>query len=221
MLDDLLLVVAAELLVALAADAEELDRLAVGDQRIGLLARKSHDRRVERPAQAALGGADEQQVHLVIAGAAQQRGRGVEPGDRGGDIAEHLVHALGIGPRRLRRDLRAPQLRGRDHLHRLGDLLRRLGGGDAHAHVFERGHVSPDLAARSSAPLSPCGEGWGEGGPARTFPQPSPASGRGDRPKSRCAVLNMITQTSWRSRRSPSSACRRWHRRDRVSRGWR
>ena len=62
-----------------------------------------------------------------------------DAGDRRGDIAQHLVHALGIGPRRLRRGLRAAQLRGRDHLHGLGDLLRRLGGGDAVAQVLEAG----------------------------------------------------------------------------------
>src|SRR5262249_26055367 len=56
-LDDLPLVEAAQLLIALAADAEELDLLALGRQRVGALAREPHDRRVERAAQAALGGA--------------------------------------------------------------------------------------------------------------------------------------------------------------------
>ncbi len=149
-LDDLLLVEATQLLVALAADAEELDLLAFRHQRIGPLAREPHDRRVERAAQSALGGADHEQMHAVAAGAGEQPRRRVEVADRGGDVAEHLVHALGIGPRRLGRRLRAPQLRGRDHLHGLGDLLRRLGGGDAHAHVLEAGHLSARITQTSS-----------------------------------------------------------------------
>ena len=54
------LVLAPELLVALAADAEELDLLAFGDQRIRPLTREPHDRRIERPAQPALGRAHDQ-----------------------------------------------------------------------------------------------------------------------------------------------------------------
>ena len=43
-------------------------------------------------------------------------------------------------PRRLRRVLSAAQLGRGDHLHRLGDLPRRLYRGDAVAHVFEARH---------------------------------------------------------------------------------
>src|SRR5207344_1861641 len=150
-LDDVLLVEAAELLVTLAADAEELHLLAFGHQRIGALAREPHDRRVEGPAQAALGGADKKQMHLLIAGSREQPRRRAEVAHRSGDAAEHLAHALGIGTRSLGRRLRAPQLGGRHHLHRLGDLLRRLGGGDAHAHVLEAGHRSRSIR------LSRCG----------------------------------------------------------------
>jgi Zn-dependent M28 family amino/carboxypeptidase len=57
-LDDLLLEGAAQLLVALAADAEELDLFALVHQRQRALARQPHDRRVEGAAQAALAGAD-------------------------------------------------------------------------------------------------------------------------------------------------------------------
>ena len=81
MLDDLLLVEAAQLLVALAADAEELDLLPSAISG-GALARQPHDRRVERAAQAALGGADHEQMHLVAAGAGQQRRRRAEVADR-------------------------------------------------------------------------------------------------------------------------------------------
>ncbi len=59
-LDDLLLIEPAQLLEALAADAQEFDGLALASEAIGVLARKPHDRRIERAAQAALGGADDQ-----------------------------------------------------------------------------------------------------------------------------------------------------------------
>ena len=71
-LDDLRGVLAAELVGALAADAEDFEVLPCRRQRVDLLAREPHDRRVERAAQAALGGADHQQMHLVLAGAGQQ-----------------------------------------------------------------------------------------------------------------------------------------------------
>src|SRR5262245_8960048 len=95
-LDDLLLILAAQLLVALAADAEELDLLAFAGQRGGALARQPHDRRIERPTQAALGGADHEQPHAVAAGAGEEPGRRAEVADRGGDVAEHLAHVVGI-----------------------------------------------------------------------------------------------------------------------------
>src|SRR3979411_883975 len=99
MLDDLLLVEAAELLVALAADAEKLDLLALGHQRIRALAREPDDCRIERATQAPLGGADQEQMHLLAAGSKQQPRRRAEVADRSGDAAEDLAHALGIGTR--------------------------------------------------------------------------------------------------------------------------
>src|SRR4051794_11145481 len=69
--DDVALVLAAQLLVALLADAEDLDLLAVSQKPVGVLAREPHDRRVERAAQTALGCAHEQEMHPVAAGAAQ------------------------------------------------------------------------------------------------------------------------------------------------------
>src|SRR5580692_1787560 len=109
-LDDLLGIEAAQLIVALAADAEELDLFAFGHQRIGALAGEPHDRGVERPAQAAFSGADQEQMLLIAAGAAQQPRRIVEPGDGSRDIAEHRVHVAGIGPRRLGGGLGTAQL---------------------------------------------------------------------------------------------------------------
>src|SRR5713101_2913608 len=94
-LQDLTAVLPPQLLEALAADAEELDLLALGDERAGALAGKPHDRRVERPAQYALGRAHDQQVHLLASGAGEQFWRPFEADDAARDIAEHLVHVLG------------------------------------------------------------------------------------------------------------------------------
>src|SRR3990170_1497327 len=128
-LDDLLFVLAAELLEPLAADAQELDLLALAAEHIGALAGKPHDRRVERAAQPALAGAHEQEVHLLAAGSGQEPGSRRHVRHRRRDVAEHALHALGIGARGLGGRLRASELGGRHHLHGLGDLLRRLGGG--------------------------------------------------------------------------------------------
>ena len=49
-------------------------------------------------------------------------------------------HPLREGARGLGGRLRPAQLGGRDHLHGLGDLLRRLDGGDAVAEVFQCSH---------------------------------------------------------------------------------
>src|SRR3546814_18237419 len=68
--------VATQLVAALLADAENLHRLAGGGQFLDLAAGELDDRRVEGAAQAALGGGDHQQMHLVLAGADQQT-RGV------------------------------------------------------------------------------------------------------------------------------------------------
>src|SRR5262249_56534721 len=109
MLDNLFLVSTAKLLVAFAADTKELDLLAFGRKCICPLARKTHDRRVERTAQATLGGAYQQEMHPVAAGSGQQSRRRAEIADRGGDIAKHLRHLPGVGTRGLGHDLRTPQ----------------------------------------------------------------------------------------------------------------
>jgi hypothetical protein len=140
-LDDLFFIGPPQLIEAFAADAEQFDLFALGDERIGALAGKPHDRRIERPAQAALGGAHQQKMRPVAAAAAQQPRRRIETRHGSGDVAQDLVHVGRIGPRRFGGGLRATQLRRRHHLHGAGNLLRRLGGGDAIAQVLERRHL--------------------------------------------------------------------------------
>src|SRR5262249_28573601 len=134
--------------VALPADGDDLHRLALCEKAADTVARKTRDLRVEAAAQPALGSAHDEQMNVLLAAARHQCRCVATPADRLGDVGEHGRHALRIGARRLRRLLRAPQLCRGDHLHRLGDLLRRLHRGDAVAHVFERGHlVSVRLSA--------------------------------------------------------------------------
>ena len=124
-------IVAAQDVVALAADDEDLDRLAFGQQPPRILARQPRDRAVEGAGKAALAGADDEQMHVLLARCRRSAAARPAAGRRCGDVGEHRAHALGIGPRRHRRFLRAPQLRRGHHLHGLGDLLRRLHRGDA------------------------------------------------------------------------------------------
>ena len=56
---------------------------------------------------------------------------------RDDQAVQHFQHALRERPRRDDAFLRAPQARRGDHLHRLGDLLRRLDGADPAAEVYE------------------------------------------------------------------------------------
>src|SRR4051812_20690340 len=87
--------VAAELVTALAADAQDLDRLALGQQRADQTARLANDGAVEGAAQAAIRGGDDHELDPVRAGARQQPGTGAPEAlpQRGQD----LVHRLGIG----------------------------------------------------------------------------------------------------------------------------
>ncbi len=140
MLDDLLLESASQLVVTLTADAKEFDFFALIHQRQRALAGKTNDGGVERAGKTALTGTDQQQMHLILAGTGQQHRRAGRTHGSVRNAGNDRVHLFRIGPRRFGGVLRAAQLRGCDHLHGLGDLLRRLGGGDADPHVFQAGH---------------------------------------------------------------------------------
>ena len=141
-LDDVAGEVAAQLVAALAADRQDLDRLALGQQRTDGAARLAHDRAVEAAAQAAVGGGDDQQMDLVGAGAGQQPGPGAAL-EAGAQRRHDVVHGLGIGAGRHGLLLGAPQLGRGHHLHGLGDLLRRLDASDPEPEGFETGHRKP------------------------------------------------------------------------------
>ena len=70
---------ALEDVVALAADGQDLDRLALAQQPHGMLARKAGDRGVEAAGKAALAGRNDEQMDLVLARAAEQRGASARP----------------------------------------------------------------------------------------------------------------------------------------------
>src|SRR5581483_2046280 len=65
---------------------------------------------------------------------------GGAPGLAAGERAEHALHALRIGPRRLGLLLGAAQPRCGDHLHRRGDLLRRPYAADADPQILQARH---------------------------------------------------------------------------------
>src|SRR5262245_48833495 len=71
-------------------------------------------------------------------------------GDPTGEVLNRRFELVGIRPRRDRRLLRATQLRRRDHLHRLGDLLRAAHRSDAPADGFEACHYLTKTFLNSS-----------------------------------------------------------------------
>ncbi len=149
----LLAEVAPKVVGALAADRHDLDGLALGDQPLGVGPRQLCDIRIEAAAQTALGRHHDQEMRLILAGSDEQRRSARFVRRVRSQIGEHAVHAFGVGARRLRRVLRAAQFRCGDHLHRFGDLARRLHGSDAVAHVLQARH----RASRSSSQLRSSG----------------------------------------------------------------
>ena len=77
----------------------------------------------------------QKQMNLVRSAAGEQA-RALAVGRGAGEIGQHRLDLLGVRPRRFDRALRPPQLRNRDHLHSLGDLLRRFDGGDPVSEVL-------------------------------------------------------------------------------------
>src|SRR5690554_5380685 len=73
--DDQVAVLPAQDVVAFAANAEDLDRLALLLQALDVLPRKAGDIRVEATAEAALGRHHHQQMSLVAARADEERGK--------------------------------------------------------------------------------------------------------------------------------------------------
>src|SRR5262249_27419101 len=62
--DDIVLERTTQNVVALAADGQDLDRLALGKKLLGVIAGHTDDRGVEAPCQTALAGGDDQEVNL-------------------------------------------------------------------------------------------------------------------------------------------------------------
>ena len=123
-------------IISLLADSQDLHRLALCHQPVGMLARQPRDRGIEAAAQAAFGGAHDKQMRLVLAVAGEERRRVIAAFHRGREIGQHDRHALRIGTRGNGRFLSAAQFRCRHHLHRLGDLARRFHRRDAISEVF-------------------------------------------------------------------------------------
>ncbi len=67
-------------------------------------------------------------MNLVATRAGHQARRVIRAGLR--DVCKHRAHPLRIRTSGFGCLLRTPKLRRGDHFHRLGDLLRRLNGGD-------------------------------------------------------------------------------------------
>ncbi len=129
-IDDVVLERPAQDVIALAADRQDLHRLAFPDQLQSMIAGKADDGRVEATCKTTLTSCNDEKVNLIAAGPGQKQWRFSIAGIGGGQAGQHLVHAFRVGTCSLGRLLRTAQLRRGDHLHRLGDLLRRLDGGD-------------------------------------------------------------------------------------------
>src|SRR6185437_15412251 len=125
------------------------DRLAARNEVVGSAPRGADDVRIERTGEAAVTGRDDDQVGFVLAGAGEKlrslRARRYLRRERGYDFG----HALRIGPRRGRILLGAAKLRRRDHVQRLGDLLRRLDRADADLEGLETCHSLPRTPAKA------------------------------------------------------------------------
>src|SRR5690606_2495048 len=108
--DDQLPVVTTQDVITLAANEQKLDGLAFALQPLDVLTRQTRDVGVETAAQTALGSHYDKEVHLIPAGADQQRGQSFAARDALVEVGENAIHALCIGTRSGRGFLRAAQL---------------------------------------------------------------------------------------------------------------
>ena len=140
---------AAQIIAALAADGEDLDRLALGLQpareRCAWRGRCCELNAPARPRSAVT--AISRWIWSLPVPASSAGAFGIS-GDRRRQRTQHALHPFGVGTRRLGLLLRPAQLRRRHHLHGGGDLLRRLHAVDARPEGLQAGHF--DLLPRPS-----------------------------------------------------------------------
>ncbi len=120
---------------ALFANGENLDRLAFSEELTSMITRKTRNLAVETAAKATFCSRDDEQMHVVLARTSHQC-RCVFAAHVLRDISEDGTHALRVRPCSLRSFLGTAQLRCGDHLHRLGDFLRRLDRGDTVSQIL-------------------------------------------------------------------------------------
>src|SRR2546427_259921 len=133
---------------ALGADSADLDSLVLRFPFPVFAEREAHEIRVERAAQALVGG-DDDDAHALYRVALHQKRMAVfrvRVADVRGDVAD----LLSVGARTAHALLRLPHLGGGDHLHRLGDLPGVLHTPDFHPDLFGAGHQKLPLFFQSS-----------------------------------------------------------------------
>ena len=126
-----------EEVIRLTADRQDLRRLpsAVSDRVHG----GANGIRIERAAETAIGcDDDDQHVALCFVRREQRMGRDI---DARGNRRQHFAQRSGVRPRAEDTFLCTAQLRGRDHLHRLGDLLRVFHAADPASNVDRAWHL--------------------------------------------------------------------------------
>jgi hypothetical protein len=123
---------------ALPADGDDGDIARV----LGDLARGETDGvRVQRPGEATIGRDEDEQALAALARGQEGMVLGTE---HGGEIRKHLVDLLAVRPRREGRVLGAPELRGRNKLHRPRDLLDVANRADPAPDVALTGHLGEE-----------------------------------------------------------------------------
>ena len=135
------------LIAGTGSDQRHLIVVATGDRGLAGAFNTNIVRAARR--KAALRRRDDDEVNLILASAREQLGAALADCNLGGQTRHHRFEPLGIGTSGNRRFLRAAQLRGGDHLHRLGDLLRRFDAADPHFKGFQGCHYPVCLNRQS------------------------------------------------------------------------